>query len=573
MINIFRDTLYILLPSQKLYGILMFIMILIAMLFETLSIAAVLPMISVLSMESIDQNNFYVSFLSNFLNELTLLNMVYATIFLLIATFTIKVIYLTAFQWVLSNYIYKLRAVTSKRLFESYVMQNYDFHLETNSADLIKNCMEEVRVFVDNYLMQAFIFITELTILIGISIFILFIIPFEFLIVASLFTFIFIVFYFFISAQTKKFGKLRMLHDTKRIQQLNQGLVGIKEVKIFGKESFFVNTYGFHAESGAGYERKIYFFQNSPKYTVEFIGIICICLLIFFLSGKTNFQEIIPIIALIGAAAFRVLPSLNRIMATLVSIRYSIPVIALLRKEFERLEKKSKKNFDDIEISYEHGIHLKNIQFSYPSREGIVLSDINLSISKGDTIGIVGTSGSGKTTLIDIILGLLYPKNGEILIDGKSLTKNRVKSWQSKIGYVPQNVNLIDSSIKNNVALGIPESCISEDNLINAIDQAQLGNFVENLDKGLDSQIGESGSKLSGGQRQRIGIARALYRNPDLLILDEATSSLDVVTENNFMDAIYALKGRKTIIIISHRASTLNRCDKVYKIENTKLIN
>ena len=184
MINIFRDTLYILLPSQKLYGILMFIMILIAMLFETLSIAAVLPMISVLSMESIDQNNFYVSFLSNFLNELTLLNMVYATIFLLIATFTIKVIYLTAFQWVLSNYIYKLRAVTSKRLFESYVMQNYDFHLETNSADLIKNCMEEVRVFVDNYLMQAFIFITELTILIGISIFILFIITFEFLIVS-----------------------------------------------------------------------------------------------------------------------------------------------------------------------------------------------------------------------------------------------------------------------------------------------------------------------------------------------------------------------------------------------------
>ncbi len=571
--KIFRDTLYILLPSQRLYGFFMFIMILIAMLFETLSIAAVLPMISVLSMESIDQNNYYVLFLSNFFNELTLLNMVYATIFLLIAVFTIKVIYLTVFQWVLSKYIYNLRAVTSKRLFENYLNQSYDFHLERNSADLIKNCMEEVRVFVDNYLMQAFIFITEVTILFGISIFILFIIPIEFLIVASLFTFIFVIFYYLISAQTKKFGKLRMIHDTKRIQQLNQGLVGVKEVKIFGKENFFVNTYGFHAESGAGYERKIYFFQNTPKYTVEFIGIICICLLILFLSSKTNFQEIIPIIALIAAAAFRILPSLNRIMATLVSIRYSIPVISLLRKEFESMASKPMNSFNEIEISYENEINLKNINFSYSGREGLVLSDINLCISKGETIGIVGTSGSGKTTLIDIILGLLKPKNGEILIDGEVLTNSRIKSWQSKIGYVPQNVNLIDSSIKNNVALGIPENDIMDKNLHNSIDQAQLSNFAKSLEMGLDAQIGESGSKLSGGQRQRIGIARALYRNPDLLILDEATSSLDSVTENHFMDAVYALKGKKTIIIISHRASTLNRCDKVYKIENTKLLN
>lgn len=571
MLQTLRNILFILLPYQKFYGAVVLFLILISVLFETLSIAMVIPIISVFSMETVDYQNNYVKFLSYFISDISLYKIVISTIALLVIVFTLKVIYLTFFQWALSTYSFNLRAITSKRLFSNYLRKDYNFHLNSNSSHLIKNCLEEVRVFVDNCLMQAFIFLTEITVVIGISIFICIIYPYEFIIAATIFIILFFIFYQSLASLSKKFGQQRMHHDTLRIQHLNQGLVGVKDVKVFGKEDYFINSYGFNAIQGANFEKKIYFFQNSPKYVIEYIGIICISLLVISSNQDNNFSEFISILGLFAAAAFRILPSLNRIISTVVSIRYSLPVIDLLKKEFEDEELNSNKIDKYAHISFKNKIVLHDISFKYDSRSSSVLDKINLEIAHGQTIGIVGHSGSGKTTLVDIILGLLQPNSGSIKIDEDILQASNIKSWQKLIGYVPQTVNLIDGSIKENIALGLSEEEINFENLLQAIKDSQLEFLIDNLPDGIDTHIGESGSKMSGGQKQRIGIARALYSKPELLIFDESTNSLDSETEINFMDAVYNLKGMKTIIIISHRTSTLNKCNFIYSLENSTI--
>jgi ABC-type multidrug transport system fused ATPase/permease subunit len=315
---------------------------------------------------------------------------------------------------------------------------------------------------------------------------------------------------------------------------------------------------------------KVNTLMQIPRIFLELVALLSLSSLIFFmlLQGK-SITSIITVLGLFAAAAFRMLPSINRVMGYYQQIRFANSSINLIFSEFEIFKMKELKR-SDCKIDF-NDLIIKSLDFKYPGSPNLVLSKINFNLQKGQTIGIIGKSGSGKSTFIDILLGLFQPINGEILINSENI-KNHIDEWQNIIGYVPQSIFLTDDSIINNIALGIPSNEISLDKVQKCLEIAQLNDFVNALDDGLLTNVGERGVSLSGGQRQRIGIARALYNDPQILVFDEATSALDTETESAFMESIKLLVGKKTIIMVAHRLTTLVDCDKVYKFINGEAI-
>jgi ABC-type multidrug transport system fused ATPase/permease subunit len=300
---------------------------------------------------------------------------------------------------------------------------------------------------------------------------------------------------------------------------------------------------------------------------LELLSILALALLVGISVYQNNrIDKILPIVTVFVAAAFRLIPSLNKIMGTMQTFRYANPVIDLLYNEFKNNSKKSSSNICSSQLIFTTTIDINNISFTFPESTRFSLNNISIKINKGESIGLIGSSGSGKSTLVDIIMGILEPDKGSILIDTININKN-IKEWQKKIGYVPQNIYLLDDTLKANIAFGVDLKYIDNDKVIRALKIAELDDWIESLPEHLDTFVGEKGVRLSGGQIQRIGIARALYNDPDILILDEATSSLDTVTESRIMKSVNSLHGIKTLIIIAHRLSTVEKCDTVYKLE------
>ncbi len=312
--------------------------------------------------------------------------------------------------------------------------------------------------------------------------------------------------------------------------------------------------------------------RQVPRFYLELLSVISLVVFIYLLL--LNNQELDSIMITLGVfvgATFRLLPSINRILSSLQNIKYYKSSLDIISFELEGAEKEIKnKELDANIIYFNKSLELKDISFCYEENKPI-LDKINLKIDKGDLVGIIGQSGAGKTTLINIIVGLLAKDSGKIFLDDKQLGKANINLWRNKVGYVPQDVYLTDDTIENNIAFGIEKNKINSKNIENAIEQSQLKTFIDQLPNGKNTIVGERGVQISGGQRQRIGIARALYNDAELLILDEATSALDVETESQFIEAVLNLKGNKTVLIITHRLSTIENCDKIFKIEKGEI--
>ena len=349
----------------------------------------------------------------------------------------------------------------------------------------------------------------------------------------------------------------------------------IKEIKISNLNKYFITKFISSNNLAAVNHFKHEFVLSLPRYWFELIAIFGFTILIIVLTYTTDSTtNIIATIGLFAAATFRLLPSIIKMINYIQQVHFSLPVLNNLSEEFN-LEKKVKNNQEKFDTKFiiKKELILKNISFKYQNSNNNVLDNINLKIKTGSIIGIKGPSGVGKTTLVNIILGLLKPTSGEVLVDGIDINKN-LESWQKNIGYVPQNIVLTDDTLKNNIALGIDEKQIDKNRINNCIKESQLENFISNVEKGIDTDVGELGSKLSGGQKQRIGIARSIYNDPQVLILDEFTSALDNQTEEKIISEISNYGKTRTVIIVSHKLSTLSKCNNIYELtkENLKLI-
>ena len=472
-----------------------------------------------------------------------------------------------------SKYLYNLQSNISLALLKKYLAMDYTFHVKNNSSQLIKNVQIETNNFTQFILAPFFQLLADFFIVFSILT-VLFILNFK---TAFFIIIFFLIAYFILKILTRRSiqesGAIRFTLEGTRLKEIQQGLGGIKEIKLGGLENIFLKNYDNLNKNYTNTLAKFIFLGQIPRLWYEISGVLIILVFLFFLNNtqaQKDFINLVPLLSIYGLAAFKLLPSANRITSSIQSLNFNMKLITKIYYDLNLVSNsKYEKNYIGKNISFSKVIEIKNIKFSYNDFNGLVLNDLNLKIKKGECIGIVGSSGSGKSTLLDIFSGLLTPTNGDILVDGKNIFEN-ITQFRSIIGYVSQFIYLQDDTLDNNIIFSKPDN-IDKHKLEDVKKLSLIDEFSEKLPLKGKTIIGENGISLSGGQRQRIGIARALYRDPEILIFDEATSALDTVSEENIIKNIEKLKRRKTMIIITHRKSTLRDCDKIFSLKEGKL--
>jgi ABC-type multidrug transport system fused ATPase/permease subunit len=569
-INKLRDII----PGNLYYKILkLLILTIIGIFFELLGIGLVLPIITIVTTGSFDINLGlgFDNIINNFFSKLNSSELFIIPLLLLLLVYTAKGIYLFFLKFYTGKFSYHFVTNLSNNIYKNYLYQDHLFHLRRNSTDLIRIITFEILNFFKNVFMPSLIIFMEILVLIGIIFLLLSVETKSTLSVFGIILFLSLFYYFIINNKLKKWGEERLFHDGKKIQNLTQGLQGIKTVKIFNQEEHFLDKFNYNLSKSAKVNQYATLVSQLPPILIEFIAIfLIVSFMIFNVQTSSNVTEYFPKLALFAAAAFRVMPSINRLIVNFQTLRYAIPAADKLHNEFPLKDELSDLKNSQLKMNFKNEINISHLSFKYPNNNENTLQDVNLKIRYGESIGIIGKTGEGKSTIVDLICGLLKPHEGSILVDDNDIQKN-LKSWQQKIGYVPQNIYLLDDSIKENIIFGRKEDNDTNKKLNDAIKLAQLDKLISDLPKGLNTFVGDRGTRLSGGQVQRIGIARAIFNNSQVLIFDEATSALDVETEKNFIDDIYKLKTKKTLIIISHRISSLERCDRIYNLKNKSI--
>ncbi len=558
------------LSKKEIFSIyLFFILSFVTMALETAGVGLIIPFIQSFTSENVNENFIKILNFLNFYPE-TKKEIILTLIYVMLFVYTTKAIYLTYFSYAQSKLLATLRVSLSDKLYKIYLNKPYQFHLDNNSSKLIRN-IDEINLVVALF-QYLILFFTETIVLIGISTFVIIYEPVGSLIVIFFLGTFGFIFFKNIQSKIKKWGEIRQIHSGLRIKFLREGFSSIKDIKLLNRIGEILHKYTSNNTIINQCEIKKTFTESLPRLWLEWLAILgFILLIIVMISLNKDFAYIVSLLGLFAAAAFRLMPSLTRIMNSIQKIIYNRPAINSIYKEFEDFKKSVSQDKDLENISFSHQLNFKNLSFKYPDSNKLILNGLNFTIKSGATIGIIGESGTGKTTLINILLGLLQPTKGEILVDGKKI-KNNLKGWQKMIGYVPQDVYIMDDTIKKNIAFALPEEQINKEQVISSIKKSRLEDFISNLEDGMNTNIGEFGDKISGGQRQRIAIARALYRDPKVLIFDEFTNSLDLETEKNILKEVFNLKGKKTVIMIAHRLTTLENCDLIYKIEEGKIL-
>ncbi|WP_076590886.1 ABC transporter ATP-binding protein [Herminiimonas arsenitoxidans] len=546
-------------------------LMMVGMLLETLGIGLIIPAITLMMQGDLVVKYPVISSILSFLGSPSQTQLIAIAMFGLVGVFLVKNLFLAFLIWKQTHFAFDVQANLSQRLFTIYLRQPYTFHLQRNSSELVRNVTGEVGIFA-GVLTNALLLFTELLVLVGIAILLLFVEPLGALIVAVVLGGAAWGFHRVTRERISQWGVERQLHDGLRLQHLQQGLGGAKDVKLLGRESDFLRQFHTHNVKSARVWKLQSTLQNFPRLMFELLAVTGLAILVLsMLSQGRDMTSIIPTLGLFAAAAFRLMPSANRVLGAIQALRYSLPVVNTLYEEIKLIspEPVCQKTSDPNILMSE--IRLMNVAYQYPGVASLALDGISINIRKGESIGLIGSSGSGKSTLVDVILGLLAPSDGQVGVDGVDIQRD-LRKWQDQIGYVPQSIYLTDDTLKRNVAFGLPSEQIDDLAVERAIKAAQLEEFVTTLPEGLNTVVGERGVRLSGGQRQRIGIARALYHDPAVLVLDEATSALDGVTERGVMGAVTALQGSKTIIVVAHRLSTVENCDRLFHLERGKVI-
>lgn len=494
----------------------------------------------------------------------------------LVGVFIIKNAFLGFLAYWQSRFIFNKQAALSVRLFNGYLFQPYTFHLQRNSAELVRNLTLDSERLTIHVLAPGIALVAESLVGLGLVSLLIAVSKYAALIVVGLLGGTTLIIFRFVRHRLNAWGERLHYHDGQRIQHLQQGLGAIKDVKVAGCETFFAGHFATHAFMRARFAGFQFMFSLFPLLWLEILavaGVLGIVAIMMF-QGQ-SLTIILPTLGMFTAATFRLMPTANRILVAVQNLKFCGAVINTLYREMHELAVAAPAADRQAQAGAPAGerplVELAHVSYRYPGAEADTLRDVSFTIPAGSTLGIIGASGCGKTTLLDVILGLLPPSAGTVLAEGQPVYPDP-GAWQRRIGYIPQSIYLTDDTIRRNVAFGLADDAISDGQVWRALELAQLGEFVKGQSQGLDTRVGERGMRLSGGQRQRIGIARALYHMPAVLVLDEATSALDNATEEEFMKAIYALRASRTIIIVAHRLSTVRYCDQIITIESGKVV-
>lgn len=562
--------------SEKRRAILLLMMILIMALLDTLGVASILPFIAVLSNPYLIETNSilnsafkYSNIFGVETNQQFLLLLGFFVFCLLVFSLSFKALTIYAQERFVKMREYSI----GRRLVEGYLHQSYSWFLSRHSADLGKNILSEVGEVIVKAINPLITLIANSMISIGILSLLIFTNPKLALIVGCTLCLSYGLIYIFARRNLQKIGEERLNSNALRYTKISEAFGAAKEVKVKGLENNYVNLFSSPAITYAKTNTSISIIEKLPRYALEIVafgGMILVLLYMMTLTG--SFNSALPIITLYAFAGYRLLPALQLIYQSLALIRSSDPIVDTLTNDLKYVKDLKLDNENKV-MSLNGSITLNNIHYSYPNSSRSALKDISLNIPLKSNIGLVGRTGSGKTTTVDIILGLLEANKGSLEVDGKIINNQNVKSWQRIIGYVPQTIFLADDTVAANIALGLNQEDFNQEAIIRASKIANIHDFVmEELPDNYQTTIGERGVRLSGGQRQRIGIARALYHDPKVLILDEATSSLDNQTEQAVMDAVNKLNKNITIIMIAHRLTTVKKCDKIYLFDKGQII-
>jgi ABC-type multidrug transport system fused ATPase/permease subunit len=552
-------------PHQRREAVVLVLLMVGGMVMETLGIGMVVPAMVLLTQQDL-ATRFPEAAATLGLARFSRDQLVIAGMLALGAVFTVKCAYIAFVTSRQMRFVYRVQASLSRRLFVGYLYKPWTFHLQRNSAELVRNVVNATNELTMTGLVAVLLLVTEGLVLLGISLLLLYVEPVGALVAAAFLALFGYTFNRATRRGIRRAGDARQVHEEARIRQMQQSLGGAKELKLLGREESAVAQYTIDNEASAKIGQYQATLQALPKLWLELLAVLGLVVLVItlVLQGKP-LDGLVPILGMFAAAAFRLIPSLNRILGSLQYLRFSIPVIDTLHAELHEPVQAPRPAAGEAR-PLRGEVRLDSVTVRYPEAATPAISKVDFAIAKGTTVGFIGGSGAGKSTLVDALLGLLPLEQGSIRADGEDIHAD-LRRWQDRIGYVPQAMFLTDDSIRRNIAFGLPDERIDDAAVQRALLAAQLDGFVQQLPEGIETVVGERGVRLSGGQRQRIAIARALYHNPEILVLDEATSSLDAETESGVMQAINALHGSKTILIVTHRSNTLAYCDRVIRIE------
>lgn len=494
---------------------------------------------------------------------------IYGSIFL-VGIFIIKNIFISSINYFHGTIQKNVKAKLAQKLFRKYIYSDYDFFLTKSPSEIIRNITSDV-TRTSLYIFSHILLLKEFFIIISVFLLLFIVDSFSTIIIFISLPLVSGIYYLLVAKSSKERGKIFQSLSEKYLKTLSHSIGSIKFLKIFNKESFMTNIFDKTINSMEQKEFIQRFIISLPRIFLEIITIFMFAAICFFyVNNDRSMQNFIPFISLIIISAIRIIPSLSLISVSVTNIKFNQPSFNLIYNELLSKNENIKKSKNEKKlISFKKDILLNNISYKYPGTSNYVLQEINLKIKYGEKIGITGQSGAGKSTLLDILSGLIKPTKGSLIVDNV-LLENR--SWGHNLGYVPQDIYLLDDTIKANITFGEDEKDYDQNRFNNSIKISNLRDYIDKLDKKEQTFVGDRGIRMSGGQRQRLGIARCIYFEPKLIILDEPTSSLDLENEKLIIEDIYKLKNY-TLIIISHRHSILKNCDRLFKIENNKMIN
>ncbi len=577
MLELYRKLFALLDASERRRTALLLVILLLVAVAETLGVASVMPFIAVLAKPEVVETNSWLAWAYNTLgftsrnNFLIFLGLGFLGVVL--GSLTVRALGLWAQLRFVNNRGYRW----STRLMAAYLRHPYEWYLNRHTANLTTSILSEVNEVINGALMPALQICANALVAVLLVSLLLSVDPVLSFSVATVLGGGFWLVQIAVRRLLSRLGESHQAAMHARYRIVQEAFGGAKDVKVLGLEELFVARFREPSQTLAQVSIAFNLVSKLPPIAMQallFGGMLVVVL--YLMTSYGGFAEIVPLVALYAFAGYRLLPAVQNIASNVSELRYREAVLNSLKSELESAPPAPTIDTNEVRANTRINLHealtLDRVTYRYPGADRAAVHDLSLRIPVNSTVALVGPTGSGKSTTADVLLGLLRPQAGALQVDGMRISEDSERAWRRSVGYVPQQIFLIDGSIAENIAFGLPAGEIDREAVERASVVANLHDFVKrDLPAGYDTEIGERGVRLSGGQRQRIGIARALYRDPSVLILDEATSALDNLTEHAVMEAVHNLSRRKTIILIAHRLSTVRSCDCIYMMEDGQL--